>query len=203
MKALTPVKNQRGIIVVDFLFSMVLILGLSGLLFVLCFTMSVASVTQYVTFAAARTFVAGNITYLDQRNAATAKYTELITSPVLKPLYNNGWFAVDNRPMVGDATEAMPEYAEAAQSVNKFWGVNTSFTAMVLAFTIPFFGSTAMDGDETGAGFKTNIGSYLGREPATEECLEFSAQRWTAIKALGPGYGTQGGTYYSQTDDGC
>lgn len=198
-----PIRNQRGILVVDFMFSMVLILGLCGLLFVLSFTMSVASMTQYVTFATARNYTTAHITQALQVERANAKYNELVSNPVLKPLYTNGWFAVDARPGVGDHTKLIKGFEEASQGVNKFWGAGTSFTAKVLAFSIPFFGSTTPDGDESGEGFKTYLGSYLGREPTTEECLNFTNNRWNTIKGLGPGYGTNGGTYYPQTDDGC
>lgn len=198
-----PLRNQRGILVVDFMFSMVLILGLSGLLFVLCFTLSVASMTQYVTFATARNYTVAHITQAAQVDRANAKYNELINHPVLKPLYTNGWFAVDATPGVGDHTQLVPGFTEATQGVNKFWGAGTSFTAKVLAFSIPFFGSTTPDDDGSGDGFKTYLGSYLGREPTTEECLNFTASRWNAIKGLGPGYGTNGGSYFPMTDDGC
>jgi len=196
-------RNQQGFLTVDFLFSIVLILGLSGLLFVLCFTLSVASVTQYVTFATARNYTVSHINQAQQVERANQKYTELINHKVLKPLYTNGWFAVDARPGIGDHTQLIPGFQEATQGVNKFWGAGTSFTAKVLAFSIPGFGSTAPDDDGTGNGFNTYLGSYLGREPTTEECLNFTAARWNAIKNLGPGYSTQGGSYYPQTDDGC
>lgn len=202
-RSFSPLKNQRGILTVDFMFSIVLILGLSGLLFVLCFSLSVASVTQYVTFAAARNYAVGHLTLDLQMQRANAKYDELVNNPVLKPLYSNGWFAVDARPGVGDHTKLVPGYADASQGVNKFWGASTTFTAKVLAFTIPFFGSTTPDGDDSGEGFKTILGSYLGRENTAEECLAFTAQRWNKIKTLGNGYGTQAGKYYPQADDGC
>ena len=199
-----PLKNQRGILVVDFMFSMVLILGLCGLLFALCFTLAVASMTQYVTFAASRNYTVAHISQAAQIERANAKFNELINTSVMKPLYTNGWFVVDARPGVGDHTQLVPEFSEATQGVNKFWGVSTTFTAKVLSFTIPFFGSTTPDGDDgSGAGFKTLIGSYLGREPTTEECLNFTANRWNAIKALNPGYGTNGGSYFPMSDDGC
>ncbi len=200
---MNPLRNERGILIVDFMFSMVLILGLSGLLFVLCFTMSVASMTQYITFATARNYTVGHITQAQQVERANAKYNELIAHPVMKPLYNNGWFAVDARPGVGDHTQLIPGFTEATQGVNKFWGAGTSFTANVLAFSIPGFGSTTPDDDGSGDGFKTYMGSYLGREPTTEECLNFTNNRWNGIKQLGPGYGTNGGTYFPMTDDGC
>lgn len=203
-----PLRNERGILSVNFLFSMVLILGLAGLMFVLCFSLSVASMTQYVTFSMARTYAAGHLSEGAQRELANKKYQELINNPVLKPLYNNGWFSVDPTPGIGDHTTIIPGFQEAAQGVNKFWGAGTTFTAKILSFTIPFFGSTAPD-DETGEGFKTYLGSYLGRDPTTQECLNFTAARWSAIRALtvtgGASYstGTPAGGYFPQTDDGC
>ncbi len=202
-------KNQRGMITVDFLFSMVLILGLSGLLFVLTFTLSVASVTQYVTFAAARNYAAAHINHATQKERANQKYKEMIDNPVLKPLYNNGWFTVGSQIGVGDHTDIIAEYKQATQGPNKFWGVGTYFTARVLAFQIPGFGTTTPDDDGSGDGFKTYLGSYLGREPSTEECLAFTSDRWRAIRALpasgGASYSTGTGAngYFPIADDGC
>ena len=214
MKTHNEKSGQRGFITVDFLFAMVMILGLSGLMFAVTFTLSMASVTQYVTFAAARNYVAAHTDRGMQEQRAQQKYKELTENAVFKPLYNNGWFKVDDAPNVGDHLQIIPEFQEAARSdgggvVNKFWGVGTGFTAMILDFKIPFFGSTAPDGDGTGSGFKTYMGSYLGREPTTDECLQFTAARWTKIRSLpvsgGNSYssGTGAGGYYPQTDDGC
>lgn len=201
--------NQRGILTVDFLFSMVLILGLAGLMFVLSFTLSVASVTQYVTFAMARNYTTAHITQDLQRDRGNAKYRELINNPVLKPLYSNGWYTIDEVPGIGDHTTLIPEFQQATEGVNKFWGAGTTFTAKVLSFTIPFFGSTTPDTDGSGDNFKTYLGSYLGREVSTEECLAFTAARWNAIRALqvtgGAAYnqGTGAGGYVVMADDGC
>lgn len=202
-------KNQRGLITVDFLFSMVLILGLSGLLFVLTFTLSVASVTQYVTFAAARHYAAAHLNQGQQKDLANKKYNELINHPVLKPLYNNGWFRVGDQLGVGNHTEIIPEFQQATQGPNKFWGAGTYFTARVLAFQIPGFGTTTPDDDGSGDGFQTYLGSYLGRDPSTEECLAFTSDRWRAIRALpasgGASYSTGTGAtgYFPIADDGC
>jgi hypothetical protein len=206
-----PLKNQRGLITVDFLFSLVLILGFAGLMFALTLTLTMASVTQYVTFAAARNYFTGHIDRDKQIERANQKYLELLGNPVFKPLYTNGWFIVDAQPFVGDHTTVIPQYQDAAQVANKFWGAGTNFTATILDFNIPFFGSTAPDGDGTGAGFKTYMGSYLGREPTTAECLAFVDQRWQMIRNLksssgGASYSTgtpSSGGYYPQTDDGC
>ncbi len=201
-------RNERGLLTIDFMFSMVLILGLSALLFVLTFTLSIASVTQYITFAAARNYVVAHIDQATQRTRAVAKYKELTSNAVFKPLFNNGWYKVDAEPNVGDHTEIIPEFAEAAREKNRFWGVGTSFTAAVLEFKIPLYGSTLPEGDGTGSGFKTYMGSYLGREPTSEECMAIVTARWNAIRNLsssgGASYSSAGsGTYYPMADDGC
>jgi len=202
-------RNERGLITVDFLFSMVLILGLASLMFVLTFTLSLASVTQYITFAAARNYEVAHLDQATQEARALAKYKELVSHPVFRPLFTNGWYKVDAEPNIGDHTKIIPEFQSAAGDVNKFWGVGTSFTAAVLEFRIPFFGSTQPDGDGSGEGFKTYMGSYLGREPTADECHQFTNARWTAIRNLpvsgGAAYstGTSGSGYFPMTDDGC
>lgn len=202
--------NARGQVTVDFLFAMVLVLGFSGLLFVVTFTLSVASITQYITYSAARSYVVANLDRDTQIRRGKEKYLELINDPVFKPLYSNGWFKIDAEAFVGDHTTIIPEYQAATEGVNAFWGVGTNFVARVLDFRIPFFGSTAPDSDGSGAGFKTYIGSYLGREPTAEECITFTAARWQAIRnlpnsggAASFSSGSANSEYFPMTDDGC
>jgi hypothetical protein len=202
-------RDQRGIITVDFVFSMVLVLGMSSLLFVLTFTLSVASLTQYVTFATARNYAAANIDLAAQEARAKMKYQELLGNPSLKPLFTNGWYQVEAEPDLGDLTKVIPGWTAASEGFNEFWGAGTNFTAKVLDFNIPFFGSTSPDGDGTGSEFKTYLSSSLGREPTEAECIAFTAARWAAIRNLavsgGASYstGTSENGYFPMTDDGC
>lgn len=201
------IKNERGLITVDFMFSLVLIMGMSALLFVLTFTLSIASVTQYLTFAAARNFAVAHVDQAAQAQRAQAKYLELLNNPVLKPLFTNGWFQVDGQVTVGDQRQMIA--GADGDSFSLFWGAGTSFTARILDFHIPFFGSTVPDGDGRGSGFRTYISTNLGREPTSAECIEFTAGRWTAIRNLqvsgGASYSTGTGAqgYFPMTDDGC
>ncbi|MGE0526803.1 MAG: hypothetical protein AB7G93_19665 [Bdellovibrionales bacterium] len=200
--------SEAGLITVDFLFALVLILGFTSLMFVLSFSLSVASLTQYITFAAARNYAVAHLDRAAQEQRAQLKYRELIENPVFTALYSNGWYQIDAQPNIGDHTQTNPEFQDATSGVNLFWGVGTTFVARVLDFRIPFFGSTAPDSDGSGSGFKTYLGSYLGREPTTQECLDFVAARWDAIRRLsgsGASYssGTGGSRYYAMTDNGC
>lgn len=208
-------KNQRGMITVDFLFALVLVMGFSAILFAISLSLTVAEITQYVTFAAARNYMAGNITRVgegptSQEGAAKLKYLQLINSPVLAPLYSNGWFGIDAQPEIGDISRVIPQYQEQGNSSAQFWGVMTRFTAKMLEFEIPFYGSTNPTGDGTGSAFWTYLGSYLGREVTTQECILFMNNRWIAIRDLPATGGAQpysthakGGGYVSYDDNGC
>jgi hypothetical protein len=203
------IRDQRGQLTVDFIFAIVLVIGFTAMLFVISFSLTVASITQYITFAAARNYVVAHLDEPTQIARGQAKYQELISNKTFKPLYAAGWFKVSKQAFVGDQTTQTPGYDQATQGVNEFWGVSTTFVATILDFHIPFFGSSNPDGNGDGSGFTTMIGSYLGREPSADECLKFTAQRWTAIRNLS----VQAGTAYSQgtstqgyfpiADDGC
>lgn len=202
-------KNQAGFITVDFIFAIVLIMGFTVLLFIVSFSMTVASITQYITYAAARNYVVAHLDQATQEARAEAKYQELIHNKVFKPLYANGWYLVDKKSNIGDHTKIIPGYDQGSQGVNEFWGVGTHFVATILDFKIPFFGATAPDSDGSGAGFKTYMGSYLGREPSADECIKFTNARWEAIRNIsvsnGTAYsqGTSSTGYFPMTDDGC
>lgn len=204
-------RNQKGFITIDFLFAFVLVISFSALLFALTMTLSIVEVTQYVTFAAARNYVASHINAQQQESRARLKYQQLIQSPVLAPLYKGNWFTITKDPEVGDITSLkFPQYKQTGpEDPNLFWGVGTLFTAKILDFQVPFFGSTNPEGDGSGSGFQTYIASYLGRDPTSAECYNFNVERWKAIRNL-PVSGaapysanTQDQGYFLVTDNGC
>jgi hypothetical protein len=195
-------RNQGGFITVDFIFAVVLIFGMTMLLFAVSLTLTVASITQYITFASARNYYAGHLDAATQEKRAKAKFASLVGNSVFKPLYKNGWFKLDAEPTVGDITQTMQGYAPSNDDPNLFIGSGVNFTAKILDFKIPFFGSTNPDANGKDD-FKTFMGSYLGRDVTTTECLDFVGQRWTAIKNLGNGYATAQGNYVVFADDGC
>ena len=126
--------NARGQVTVDFIFAMVLVLGFTGLLFVVTFSLSVAAITQYITFAAARNAMAAHLDMTQQTQRGHDKYQELISNPVFKPLYSNGWFSVDADVTITDHTTVFPDYVAAAAGTNDFWGAGTNFVARILDF---------------------------------------------------------------------
>ncbi len=181
--------STRGMITVDFLFAMVLVLGFTSILFALSLTLTVAEVTQYITFASARNYFASHLTHDRQKELALAKYYQLLENVEFAPLFRNGWFQVDQEPAIGDISRVIPQYRDSGgagnfDSKNMFWGVGTNFIARILDFQIPFYGSTNPQGDGSGSGFQTFLGSYLGREVSTQECQQFMRARWANIRNL-------------------
>lgn len=193
--------SSAGFITIDYLFAFTLTMGFTAILFSLSLTLTVASITQYVTFSAARGFSSSHTTVAEQSNFAAAKFKSLVASSVLGPFYNNGWFKIST-PDIGDLTASRPELT----GIDAKFGVGTQFTAAILDFNIPFFGKTDPDSDGSGRGFQAYIFSITGRESTMEECLQFSSQRWNLIKAMDNRY--SGGQYtndryVSIADDGC
>ena len=203
-------KKQRGVIAVDFLFAFVLVSGFAFALLSLTLTLTVVELTQYITYSSARSFMAGHISYVEQTKLGQAKYSELVTNPIFSPLYKNGWFIIqDDKANIGDHENEAPfeviQYPPKGDEPNNFWGTSTSFTAKVLNFRVPLYGSTT-DNDGKGA-FISYIGSYLGREPSQSECEgSFVKNRWKQLRnIIGSAvktYTKEDG-YHSFTDNGC
>ena len=206
---LNTLKNEKGILTLDFLFAFVLVMGFSFLFFALSLTLTVVEVTQYITFAGARNAFPGNFSPAEQLAAGEAKFNELTAHEVFQPFYKNGWFEVTSPPNVGLASDSIEAYRPADGKHNRFFGVATNFTAKILDFNVPFYGSTAPEGDGSGSSFTTVIGSYLGREPTTVECTTFTGNRWSNIRRLTvtgaspyTSFTTDGG-YFPYADNGC
>lgn len=208
-KSLSHIANERGILTLDFLFAFTMIFCFTLLFFSLSLTLTVVEITQYITFASARNVYAAHFDVNTQKAVADAKFAELISHPVFSPFYNNGWFEVAVPPIVGPIGPIIQAYNDPSVESNKFFGVATRFTARVLDFNIPFYGSTAPEGDGTGSGFNTVIATYLGREPNTADCTNFTGNRWLGIRRL-PVSGaapyttsTSDSGYYFYADNGC
>ena len=200
MKKASLLKNQEGIITLDFIFALTLAMGFSAILFAMAFTLSVVEVTQYTTFASARSYFLGHKTPEMQKDLALNKYKSLISSEILGSFYRNGWFEVSPIPEISDFAENYSAN-EADSKGAPFIGVRTQLSAKMLAFRIPFYGSTTEDENA----FQTYIGSFVGREPSSQECLEFSNVRFEAIKQLDPRFGSMSNTapVGLVADNGC
>lgn len=202
--------NEDGVLTVDFLFSFVLVMGFSVILFSLTLTLTAVEVAQYMTFASARAQNAAHHDPEAQNKIAIDKFQEIRTNPVLNIFFGGNWFTVSS-PDIDDHSKIIPEYASPADGVSIFWGTSVTFTARILDIQIPFFGSTAPESDGSGAGFTTRIGSYLGREVTSDHCYNrVVTERWNSIRNLEVPGGvapytnfTQPNTYIPISDNGC
>jgi hypothetical protein len=201
-------RSQSGLVTLDYLFAFVLVGGFSMLLFALSTTLSTVEIVQYITYSSARNFYASHLTPKRQFDAAQKKYTELVSNPVLSPLFRNGWFILDQRTFtIGSVTKTNPDFQSYRQADenNLFHGVAVYLEAKVLDFNVPFFGPTTRINEGSGKqGYGAYIGSYLGRESTFAECEELMKTRWDAIKSLDSSYSQANAQFvYVPSDNGC
>lgn len=207
-------KNERGIVTLDYLFAFVLVGGFSFLLLALSVSLSTVEIAQYMTFASARNFYAGHVSPQTQQDAAFDKFNELMKNPVIAPLFKSGWFEFQKGTLtIGSITQKNPDFAQYRQEDqnNLFHGTVVYLVMNVLDFKVPFFGSTTrINQSGTGKqGYGAYVGSYLGRETTYMECENFMKMRFPAIKKLQNDKGADqfsraNAKYlYVPTDNGC
>lgn len=184
-KKVSHIENESGSLTIDFLFASVLIMGITGILFAISFTLTIAEITQYIAFATSRNYYAAHFNEARQETEAQLKYSQLIEQTKWKNLYKkSSWFALK---YIGSADFREEYPAQGANDNDRFWGTKLELEAKVLDFQIPFFGSTNPEDKK----FKVNITSFLGREPSNEECVNFMNERWKNILALDGKYSSQ------------
>lgn len=180
-------RNQRGIVTLDYLFAFILVGGFSFLFLALSVTLSTVEIVQYMTFASARNFYAGHVSPQTQFDAAQEKFNQISSNPVFLPLFTNGWFQLDKKTLsIGSISRKNPDFASYRQpdQQNLFHGTVIYLVANVLDFKVPFFGSTTRISQGGKEGYGSYIGSYLGRETTYMECDNFMKLRFPAIKRL-------------------
>ena len=202
-------RDQRGVIVADFVFSIVLAAGLGMILFAMSYTLAVVEVTQYISFSVARAGMAGHKTALEQENKARAKYTQLTTSKgAIGSLYATSWFQLGSRDKLdvrqgptGNGEMFDQDLAGGADKRNWFIGVSIPLTVGLLKMKLPLIGDTAPDEDD---GPQTALNTMLIRDPSEKECKDFYEQRRSALKNLPAGRQFyQTGSYVPLEDNGC
>ena len=206
-----PIRNSRGFLTAEFLFSLILCAGLCMVLFALNFSLSMAEVAQYIAFSTARAHAAAQYDQATQTQKGKDKFAQLINLPALKPLFNNpngGWFKLSGLDIRGGGNSGSDfgdEYTYVENRVPQV-GVRINFTASVLNMKVPFLGSTSSDAN--GEGFTAKVTGLLIREPTQEECMELQVKaRYSAILNLDPRYKVLGGRgegdYFPMEDNGC
>lgn len=171
---LSVIKNQKGILILDSIFSMSLVLGAAAVVFALTLTLSVIEVAQYVAFSTSRAYYPAHITPERQRQLAEEKFNQLENLPAFRSLFKGGWFEIK----LVDIRDFKDQYAgNISGNHSPLSGAEIEIQAKVLSFNVPFFGRTSSDD-----GLKTKVNSYLGREPSRAECMAVNQERWRKIK---------------------
>ena len=187
MKPSTPLRNERGILTLDFIFALLIGMSFTMIFFSLTLTLSLVEVTQYISFSVARASWAAHENRSAQIALGNAKYGELVDKPVIKTIFGQGWFRLPERPDFGNPTRGFnDEYQPAAENDNEtFFGARLRIEARILDINIPLLGSSKTN-PETGV---ANVQTFLGREVTTSECRDqFNRQRWANILQLSPDY---------------
>ncbi len=176
-------KNKKGSLAVDFVFSMTIVLSISAIVFAISFSLSIAEIVQYIAYSTSRTYYASDFNIKAQEAKAENKYNSLVNNPVIKGFFGpQAWFEIK---YLGSANYTDEAQENATPGVTPlFVGTKIEFKANILDFNMPIFGSTNIEEQE----FKTNITSFLGREPSAEECELFAKDRWKNIIQLHASY---------------
>ena len=202
-----PLRNERGILTLDFIFALIVGMSFTMIFFALTLTLSLVEVAQYISFSVARTALAAHEDRSAEQAQALAKYAELRARPIFATIFtNHSWFKLSTTPDFGDPANGFNlEYNVDPNEDNSiFWGVRIRIEAKILDISIPMLGSSKTK-PETGI---ANVQTFLGREVSTQECRDqFNRLRWGAIISLNPLYSTVPGPAAAAasliTDNGC
>ncbi len=192
-------KNQKGILTLDFIFATIMMFTFSAILFRFAITFVVVEITQYATFSSARSYFAAHRDPDEQRRVGTEKFNKLIRDPnsVLGNFFRNDWFTVSDVQL----DDFSGEFSQTAgEDSDTFVGARVSLVAKVLSMNIPLLGSTT--DDDLG----TDVSSYLMREPTEQECQDFTRDRFKQIQSLKEGFSVgyvRDDAYLPIADDGC
>lgn len=192
-----PLKNESGLMTLDFIFALMVSLGFMMVLFSVAITLSLVEVGQYVTFATARAYMGAHETKELQAELARDKYNDAMSLSSIKTFLGSDWMKV-GPPQLGDFTD---DYNEPVAKDNAtFVGARIAIDARLLHLKVPFMGSTAED---SGVG-KATLNAYLMREVSTSECREnFNRQRYQKLKTMGNYNSAPGIQEKLITDNGC
>lgn len=183
------IANNRGLVSADFIFSLVIAMGLSMVLFVVTFTFSVSEVAQYMVFSASRAHAAAHMDQAQQEKMGKDKFDELLANPVFVPLFKeSGWFVLNNLDIRGGGATQKTFNEEYAGYMDRipFIGVRVDFEPKMLTIRVPFMGTTA---NPEGNGYKAKLTAFLIREPTQKECWELQIKnRYRAILELDQRY---------------
>ncbi|PWU13673.1 MAG: hypothetical protein C5B49_14430 [Bdellovibrio sp.] len=200
--------HERGFIIPDFIFSILLASALGVLMFSVSYSLAVVEITQYVSYSIARAHLAGNKSSAAQKQKAMAKYNSLVNSrSSLSQIYKNGWFEAARPDIRGgpsaDGQTFNRDLAGGSDKPSRNWfiGVSIPLNIKLLQLQLPLLGDSAPNHPN---GFLTHISSMLIREVSEDECRKFMTSRGDALGQLPSGQQFyRRDAYVPLEDNGC
>ncbi len=201
--------NNGGFLSADFLFSLILGITVSMMLFALCFTFSTIEIAQYIAFSVSRAHMAGHEDSDKQIMLANNKYDYLTKKTILGLLFRPGsWFEL-KAPDIRNGINGNDFQSDYQYNENRVpqTGVRLEFTAKILNFKVAFLGKSSEDDKP----FTARVTGLLFREPTSKECREQfkNINRYGAIlnldrrfSVLDPSRGNNP-AYFPMEDNGC
>ena len=169
---------SRGSVSIQFLLVLIIIMPFILSFFQLCVTLAMGSATQYLTYATARSLSLGGKNESDQETYAKAQYDKLIRQDKLfgKSIGSSKWFAITGLKLKNKAAGGRSSGIDR----ELFYGAAVEFQSHVAGLHLRFLTKDP----PPPRGLTANIGSYLGREPSTDECESFIENRANEICRL-------------------
>lgn len=178
----TTLKNknsQSGFAAAEFLFTFVLVISCGLVVFALTFSLMTIEVAQYITWSAARSYSAGNVSKEANQIAGETKFDNLAAAfPLLSNTNNTDWFNF-SRKRVGPASPNMLSNMDISnrlgeESRHPWSGVSATIELKLFkSLKVPFLGAVTNDEDL----FEFPLHAFLYRNPSQEECRQFYQNR--------------------------
>ena len=166
-------RDQRGFLVVDFLFAITLAAVMIMIMFAFSTTLTMIEVAQYIAYSTSRAHAPAHKTQDKQTELANEKFRSFrdpARFPALAPLLLNGWFEVDEKSLEirgggkGTDNDFNEEYGYYENAMPQT-GVRFKMNAKILKMNLPLMGRITSDND-----FAVFLTGLLIRDPTTEEC---------------------------------
>lgn len=167
--------NQQGSITIDFLFAIIMSIGLVMASFQICYGLVAVEVNQYIAFSVARAAMAAEekSPMAGGGTFAQDKFADITKNPIFKSFMKGNWFKLIGDPAYNDFTS---EY-HAGQDVPAA-GVRMKMSVSVFNVNVPFLSKS------DGQPFTFNITGFLTPEPSQSECQNAFIDRPNAIFQL-------------------
>jgi hypothetical protein len=178
--------SEAGVVTTDFIFSFFLAFMFVAFLFAMCFSFTVIEVGQYITYSATRAAIPSHVNFQKQKERADFKRDQLLSHPILSPLFRNGWFELtplDIRLGENSTDVYEQEYDQKRFGLNSTYvipaaGVRLNLRAKILELNLGPLGKIE---SESGNGFNLTLASLLFREPNQDDCQTMIRGRYQLL----------------------